>query len=82
MLEHLDLPSSETFLIYNKIQELPEKEKRDPFFEALRIEKVDRQICGFFIKMIKKYQKFVLAKIQAPLIFILEDIQNVDDVFY
>ncbi len=63
--------------MFFKLRELPE---RDPFFKSLTLEGIDKSICMFFVKLIKKYQELVLKLVKAPIVFILEDCHNLDDV--
>ena len=63
--------------MFFKVKDLPE---RDPFFKSITFEGIDKSICVFFVKLIKKYQEIVLKVVRAPLIFILEDCHILDDV--
>ena len=78
MERHFDVPNNHSFQLLFKVKELPDE--RDPFFKSLSFEEIDKQICQFFVKMIKKYQDLLIKKVRAPIIFVLEDCHNIDDV--
>ena len=63
--------------MFFKVIELPE---RDPFFKATSFDGIEKSVCLFFVKLIKKYQEILLKEAKVPLIFVLEDCHISDDV--
>jgi hypothetical protein len=85
LLKHITIPEEnrERFFQLYPIRELPEI---DPFFAYRKFNNNESTIMDFFSILIKKYKRYIdkynneNLEYPYPLIFILEDSQNIDEV--
>lgn len=72
---HYELPNDSIFTKFFQIKELP---PRDPFFEFRKFDKLEKNICRFFVKLIKKYREDIIS--DFPLLFVIEDVHLIDEL--
>jgi hypothetical protein len=75
---HYTLPSDANFEKFFFIRNL---EQRDTFFTARKFNKAEKTICSFFLYLIKRYLQF-LQQEKLPLILVVEDCNQIDEVFF
>jgi len=73
---HYTLPNDANFEKFFFIRNL---DKRDTFFTARKFNKSEKTICNFFLHLIKRYAAF-LQQEKLPLIFVIEDCNQIDEV--
>ena len=68
--------------MFKKYYPIKEIKQRDKFFSFRNFENFEKQICSFFFKLIKSYYQFINENKVNPLIFVIEDCQLIDEVYY